>query len=199
MKLPRLTESVTPWHACSEFRPELSERATSTRLPSLWMHIWVENNFKFWADSRQLPKMLRGKFWHFWWSRFMTLRCWEALDSLCLSLARPGLGSDPGVMASPVSSESLPSCHPWPGRAVSVSAGSPDYTGHVNCEQSQASREPWVFFTGKQQSIWAVITLIHNLRVKCSWKLYQYGRFGGRNALLLWHQNKVKKIILTWI
>ena len=135
----------------------------------------------------------------FRWSRFMTLRCGEALDSLCLSLARPGLGSDPGVMASPVSSESLPSCHPWPGRAVSVSAGSPDYTGHVNCEQSQASREPWVFFTGKQQSIWAVITLIHNLRVKCSWKLYQYGRSGGRNALLLWHQNKVKKVILTWI
>lgn len=91
-------------------RPELSERATSTRLPSLWMHIWVENNFKFWADSRQLPKMLRGKFWHFWWSRFMTLRCWEALDCcLSVSLARPGLAGRPRSLTRPRSAELSPS------------------------------------------------------------------------------------------
>ena len=171
-----------------QLRPELSERATSTRLPSLWIHIWDENNFKFWADSRQLQKMLRGRFWHY---LRITIHDIEMLrGSWLLSPVSPWpdlAWADPGVRARSAESQSLlgvilgqaEPCQSDPGPGL-----------HRSCELWTVTgfREPWVFFTGKQQSILAVITLIHN-NVKCSWKLYQY----GRSALLLWHQNKVKK------
>ena len=128
-----------------QLRPELSERATATRLPSLRIHIGEENNFKFWADSRQLQKMLRAvNFDIFWWSRFMTLRCWEALDSrlsCLLGPTWPGLrprSHGAGARSARLRVPSFVSSLARQSR-VSLCRELGCYTGHVNCEQSQAS------------------------------------------------------------